>query len=188
MFFSRIPKQEKDGFTLVEILVASAIFAVAVGAMMSVFVMSLKGQRNIRAQQNLIDNTRFATEYMSRQIRMAQRDEPGTCTGTAGTTYSAGGSSLTFIDYRNPGKCVTYGLSGTQILAQLDTGEPFVDMTSDDILVTNLEFVVQGRDKIDLEQPRVTIVLEAEAAGEAAESKPNIQLQTTISARNIDVP
>ncbi|MFY9457702.1 MAG: prepilin-type N-terminal cleavage/methylation domain-containing protein [Candidatus Spechtbacterales bacterium] len=174
------------GFTLIEILVAATIFAVAVGAISSLFVMSLRGQRNILAQQNLLDNTRFASEQMSRQIRMAQRDEVGSCTGDVGSTYGIGGTRLAFIDYR--GNCLTYELSGSKLRTRPNTEQAFVDLTSDDIRIQRLDFGVRGRLSSDGEQPRVTISIEAEAAGQSRESSPAVILQTTVSARNIDVP
>lgn len=174
------------GFTLIEIIVAATIFAIVVSAISSLFVVSVRGQRNIVAQQNLADNTRAVLEQMSRQIRMAQRDESGSCTGTAGTTYTASGAALAFIDYR--GNCATYELFGTKIRIRPNTGQPFLDLTSDDIRVSRFNFDVRGRDKQDQEQPRVSIVIEAEAAGQSQDGSPSITLQTTISLRNIDVP
>lgn len=174
------------GFTLIEIVVAATIFAVAVSAISSLFVASVRGQRNIVAQQNLADNTRFVLEQMSRQIRMAQRDESGSCTGEAGATYTPSGTALAFIDYRS--NCITYELYLAKIRIRQNTGQAFLDLTSDDIRVSRLNFDVRGRTAQDLEQPRVTIVIEAEAAGAIPETSPGIALQTTVSPRNIDVP
>ena len=174
-----------NGFSLIEVVVAAAIFSIVIGSISSLFVSSLRGQRSVFENQNLVDNTRFVFEQMSRQIRMAQRDESGTCTGSAGTTYSSSGGSLSFIDYRNPGNCITYDTLGFKIRMRPDSGEAFLDLTSDDIKVVRLNFNVRGRDKSDLEQPRVTISIKAEGATRATSA---MLLQTTISARNIDVP
>lgn len=171
------------GFTLIEIIVAMTIFSIAVGAISSLFVMSLRGQRNVIAQQNLADNTRFALEHMSRQIRMAQRDESGSCTGTAKSTYDIGGASLTFVDYTS--NCLTYALSGGKIRMRPDTFKAFLDLTSDDIQVSSLNFDVNGRTAEDGEQPRVTISVNAQ---DANLNTAEILLQTTVSNRNVDVP
>lgn len=171
------------GFTLIEIIVAMTVFSLALGAMSSLFVMALKGQRNVFAQQNLLDNTRFALEQMSRQIRMAQRDETGICTGTAGSTYSGGGADITFID---PGSnCRTYDFSGGIIRMRPDTGQGFSNLTSNDVNIERLNFDVRGREATDGEQPRVTIVIDAK---DPNQQSAGIILQTTISARNVDVP
>jgi len=171
------------GFTLIEILVATTVFSLALGAMSSLFVMSLQGQRSIFAQQNLVDNTRFALEQMSRQIRMARRDETGICTGSAGSTYSGGGASIIFIDPQS--NCRTYDLSGGIIRMRLDTGQEFRNLTSNDINIERLDFDVRGQEATDGEQPRVTIVIDAK---DPNQHSAGIILQTTISARSVDVP
>ncbi len=173
------------GFSLLEVIVATAIFSVAVSSISAVFVVAVRTQRNVLGQQDLIDNTRYALEHMSRQIRMARRDETGVCVGQADYTFTAGGNSLTFIDYR--GDCLNYDTTGGRIRMTLNQGTP-VDLTSDDIRVNILDFEVDGEDAYDTKQPRVTIYLDAEAAGATPESSPQILLQTTVSVRNIDTP
>jgi hypothetical protein len=61
------------------------------------------------------------------------------------------------------------------------------EITSNDITVTRLEFLAQGGAASDGEQPRVTVAVEAEA-GVNPENLTKVQLQTTISARNLDTP
>lgn len=179
----------KNGFTLLEMIVAISIFSIVVGAMVSVFMSGIQGQRNAIAQQNLVENIRFAFDQMTRQIRMATRDDVGACLGegTAGSTFVSTGSSLTFLDSRNPPRCVTYALVGGKIMMQTDPVEGFLDLTSDDIVVGDFQFVLAGEVKSDGEQPRVTIFIGATSAGGNPQSAPTLQIQTTISGRNLDV-
>ena len=176
----------KNGFTILEVIVATAVFSIAVSAISALFVVAVKTQRNVLAQQDLIDNTRYALEHISRQIRMARRDETGSCVGQSSYTFTASApNTLTFIDYR--GECLTYDVTGGRINIIINGGAP-VDLTSDDILVNSLYFEVNGEWAYDVRQPRVTIYLDAEAAGATPESSPQILLQTTVSTRNIDTP
>lgn len=170
-----------QGFSLIEILVAASIFTVAITAASSLFVAALEGQRHAIAQQNLLANLRFATEIMTRQIRMAQQDdESGSCTSIAKATYGGGGSNIRFVAY--DGDCMEYSLDlGGRIVVQ-EGGGGFEEITSDDINVTLLNFDLQGELVDDNEQPRVTIFIEAADSGEI------LKLQTTVSGRNIDVP
>lgn len=178
------------GFTLLEIIVAASVFSIAVATIVSFFMFGIRGQRNAVARQNLVENTRFAIEHMARQIRMAQRDENGTCVGVgaSGSTFAVSGSSLTFLDYRTPSKCATYGLTDGKIVMRQDTEGAFLDLTSNDIFVDALEFILRGERKDDGVQPRVTIHIKAAASGGNLESAPALRLQTTISGRNLDVP
>lgn len=175
----------QKGFTLLEIIVAATIFAIVSSAISTLFLVGVKGQRSALATQNVIENTRLAFEQMSRQIRVAQRDETGSCTGDKKTTFDAGGATLTFLDSR--GRCVTYQTAGNKIQMKQGSGA-FFDLTSDDILVKSLEFEVSGRLATDGAQPKVTIFVEAEGSGAKSEDAVKIFLQTTSSVRNLDVP
>lgn len=178
-------KGMQKGFTLLEIIVAATIFAIASSAISALFLVGVKGQRNALATQNVVENTRLALELMSRQIRMAQRDETGSCVGEQKTTFNAGGAALTFLD--SLGRCVTYQTAGNKIQMKQGSGA-FLDLTSDDILVETLEFEVSGRLATDGVQPRVTMFLAAKASGTKPEDAVKILLETTASVRNLDVP
>lgn len=175
----------KNGFTMLEVIVATTIFSIAVSSLSALFLVAVRTQRNVLAQQDLIDNTRYALEHMSRQIRMAKRDETGFCVGDANSSFTAGGNSLTFIDYR--GDCLTYDTVGEKIRVKVGSATA-IDLSSQNIRANSLYFEVMGRSAYDGQQPRVTIYLDAEASGATPETSPKILLQTTISARNIDTP
>jgi len=181
-------KDMKNGFTIMEILVAATIFSVAMGSISALFVVSLRGQSNAIAIQNLVNNLRFSMEQVSREARMAQRNNtalPACLVIPPENTFFVSGSSLTFID--SEGDCIVYGLVGGKIQSSISLAAP-VDMTSDDILVNVLEFEVSGESSSDSRQPRVTIFIEAQDATQPTATALIIRLQTTISGRNIDTP
>ena len=64
-----------QGFTLVEILVAVGIFFVVIAAPTGFFVSSLKGQQKALSSQELLDQSSYALERISRAIRMARKDD-----------------------------------------------------------------------------------------------------------------
>lgn len=64
----RYPASRK-GFTLLEVMVAIAVFALVVASTGSVFVSVQRAWRKQRAAINLIQNGRWAMEFMSNQIR-----------------------------------------------------------------------------------------------------------------------
>lgn len=174
----------KSGFTLIELLVAMSIFSIAIVSATSLFISAMRGQRNAIAQQNLIENTRFVLEHMSRQIRMAQRLDSAVALCPANVFFSDSGPTIRFIDYK--GNCLEYRVSSNKI--QMSSGGPFADLTSDDIRVSNLYFLVDGRLPNDVKQPRVTIYINADVPSVLPGGSSDIRLQTTVSARNLDVP
>ena len=63
------------GFTLIEMMITVLIFSVIVAAVIGVFVSAIRIQRYNLTYQQLLDQTSYAMEYMSRAIRMAVKED-----------------------------------------------------------------------------------------------------------------
>ena len=61
-------KQQK-GFTLLEMLVVSAIFIMALSSMVMIFVETNKAQKRLANSEKLQADTRYLVELMAREIR-----------------------------------------------------------------------------------------------------------------------
>lgn len=173
------------GFTLIEILVVITIFSILIAAVVGIFVSVIRIQRYYLASQQLLNQTSYAMEYMSRFIRMAQKADDNTCIST-GTNYQLSDSltGLKFLNYH--GECQEFSLSNGQIYQNFPKipGSALA-LTSDELEVTEFNFYVNGESENDEIQPRVTIYLEAEAVN--ASPRPKIRLQTTVSQRELDI-
>ncbi len=64
--------QTKNGFTMVETLVASALFLTVLTITTSTFLISLRTQRFLLASVNATENISYALEVMGREIRMGK--------------------------------------------------------------------------------------------------------------------
>ena len=64
-------KRLQDGFTLVELMVAMLISLLLMGGVIQVFSSSSKSYRNHEGLSRIQENGRFAMEFLSRDIRMA---------------------------------------------------------------------------------------------------------------------
>lgn len=154
----------KKGFTLIEVLVALAVFSTAVTIVTDVFLMSAKAQRKILATQRLQADARFVLETMAREARM----------GTGVTSPNEG--QLILKD--NEGKQIIFSLWGTKI--QVTKENLMADITPTDIKVTQLKFNILSN-----RQPaRVTILLVTEMEEPPLGINPQVVLQTTVSGRN----
>ena len=176
-------RQEK-GFTLVEILVAVAIFSIVVSVAIGIFVMAMKSQRKILAQQQLLDQTSYVMEYMSRAIRMARKDLTGSCIGTnLNYLLTHSGQGIKFKNYN--GICQEFYLYSDGTLFQLKENKAGVDLalTSPNLIVKNFIITSSGWGQDDNLQPATTMFLDIADAQNLAE----IKIQTTISQRNLDV-
>lgn len=185
------------GFTIIEMLVAMAIFTFVAGAASGLFVSSLRAQRVSLARQQLLDQTSYALEYMSRSLRMAKKelfDHPFACLSQRGYNYTnpRGDDSVRFIKYdyeAGQNVCHEFFLDDGQLkeykmILDGPAGgtESVQPLTSDDLLINSLKFTLTGQSQDDVLQPKVTILLDI-----SGKDQSQIRIQTAISQRDLDI-
>jgi len=178
---------KSKGYTLIEVLVAILIFSLISGASFGIFALAMRIQKYSLASQQLLDQTSYAMEYMSRFLRMAKKDTSGTCI-TANKNYkiTRGEKGIKFVNYK--GECLEFFWEDTD--NQLRIKSPTIGnipLTSDDFEVTSLKLALSGAEQppINYLQPKVTIFLEIKGKGTGYQ--PEIKIQTTVSQRDLDV-
>jgi len=160
-----------SGFTLVELLVASTVFVLFMAAITNIFILAQSSQRFLSKYSLVIDDLSFFLERAAREIRM-------------GDNFTLSGDKLSFTNAY--GQNVVYKLEHYKIQRSEDGGITFSPITSKDIKVKELKFVLSGQSKDDSLQPRITISVKF-TSGEGRESeKYEKTVQTTISARQLD--
>ena len=189
------------GFTLVEMLMAAFIFSLIIVSASGIFIYSVRSQKVSLSSQELLSQTSYAIEYMSRMIRMARKDVAGDCiVGHDNYSPTDGvATNITFIRYDSASqeeRCHRFLLEDNQIKEQKCLSAsacfavvPKVAVTSPRVKVNNLQFKVKGGSQppADEYQPRVTIFLDAEGVGVGSDNSPKIKIQTTVSQRDIDI-
>ncbi len=164
-------KNKKTGFTLIEMIVAVGVFAVAVVVSLTAFLNVSDIQKKAESLRIVNDNLNFSIETMLREIRTSSDYQIGT-----------GGESLTVTDvFQGP---MTYRLNNERIEKSVNGG-PFVALTAPETTITKLAFFVKGEQAGDQLQPSVTIVITG-SAGEKEKIKTYLELQTTVSQRKLD--
>ena len=184
-------KTEEKGFTIPELLVALFMFSLITGGATNLLLSGIAAQRSSLAMQELLDQSSFVIEYMTRSLRQAQKDLGPTCLAARGLNYelTQGGEGVMFIN--GGGQCQEFRLTTARIEEVFWAGGEITSqafLTSDNPAVTSLTFLLQGEGQDDDLQPRVTFAFELEGQGAKPESRPKLQLQTTISQRKVDVP
>jgi prepilin-type N-terminal cleavage/methylation domain-containing protein len=185
-------KDKKSGFTLIEMLVAMAIFSIVAGLAIGIFTIAMKSQRKILAQQQLLDQTSYVLEYMSRSIRMAKKDDI-TIAGSSvncllgdKANYEITATGQGGIKFRNDNDiCQEFYLEGEQLKETKGVLYSNLPLTSPSLKVKSFKIIPSGWSQdpnIDKLQPAVTIFLDIESKDGA-----EIKIQTTISQRNLDV-
>jgi prepilin-type N-terminal cleavage/methylation domain-containing protein len=184
-----IKRKEKNnkGFTLVELLTSLTVFVVVVTVASGIFISAIRAQRRALAYQELLDQTSYLMEYMSRAIRMAKKDFDGNCMGgDPNLNYKISSSGgIVFENYN--GDCQEFYAQGGKLWELKASGSP-VELTSDNLEV--LTFNIGSDDSWDQDdnlQPRITLFLHIKRVGTTPEEQPDIEIQTTISQRKLDV-
>jgi prepilin-type N-terminal cleavage/methylation domain-containing protein len=187
---------KQRGFTLIEIIVATAIFTmvvtIAVGALTSLNNTS----REARAMRVVMDNANSAMDAMARTIRMGIRFDCGHAYPTnagnatdgaqADCTYQNGGSSE--LRFYGPGGLSSsmqeirfhYSTTTSSVDRMLNNSGVWERMTAPEVQVTGLKFYVIGA-PLDLDQPIVTMIMTGVA--HVSTTARNFTVQTSIAPR-----
>lgn len=179
----RKKNKNKSGFSLIEVLVATALFGIILTAALNIFKLVIDSQRAAIATQNVEESLKYFLEVTAKEIRMARRHTVG-CGASfqTNTIYTAGADShsLYFLNYRD--ECVSYSLvtdGGVQrFKIQRDDKSDYISPAK--INIDELNFYV--RPEIATAQPSVTIELVAHAVGKES-AKSTMRIQTTLTSR-----
>ncbi|MEX0910042.1 MAG: prepilin-type N-terminal cleavage/methylation domain-containing protein [Candidatus Paceibacterota bacterium] len=172
---------KRKGFSLVELLVATALFTIVVAVSAGSFLSILEASRQSRELNELMLVVDYAMEDMSRTIR----------TGTDlrlydGSTFYDGGSrpAIELIDEN--GYRVRYGRSGTTLIkrsgAFSDGGHAMQDFTPEDIKINHLSFSKEQSSADD--QPRIIINIAGQLGSNTDD---RFYVQTSVTQRELNV-
>ena len=205
---------KNKGFTLIEIIVSMAVFLLVAGMAVSIFISIVTQQRRILSEQQLINQTSYVLEYMSKALRMAAIDENGDCVqNDFGDKYEGGTYVLTrqnigsglyrgirFKDASADGICHEFLLDvDGGLLKEIKSSDGLIDpnishavaLTSGKIQINSIEFRINGESGLnyyvleqDSTQPRITIFMEVQIPGLPEQTAKKIQ--TTVSQRNLN--
>lgn len=185
---TRYTLNASSGFTLIEMLIALALFAVivvmAVGSLLSV----VDASREAQAKKTVVNNLHFALENMTRVIRTGSKyhcDITATPITTARDCATDSASSLAFLS--NDNKETVYRLNGSTIERSQNGGVSFEAITAPEMTVGQLQFFVDGAASAGGQQPRVLIVIGGVMQGKGQTSS-SFNIETLVSQRLLDIP
>lgn len=175
--------KNQKGFTLIEILGSVVIFSIVVLIVTGIFISVLRVQRVVLATQEILDQTSYVLEYISRAMRMAKKDLTGACLSSSGLNYELTSGGVKFMDY--DGNCTEYYLENNQLKRRI--GGDVVELTSRKLKVNYFKVVLDGENQNDNKQPRLTFFLEIESQRLPLTQRPQLRFQSTVSQRNLDI-
>lgn len=185
------------GFTLVELIMGIFIFSLIIVSAFGIFSAAIKNQNRTIFSVRMMDQASYATEYMSRALRMAEKDLQGTCITedmNYSTTTRGGTEGIKFKSWDN--ECQEFFIERTgsnSRLMELKYGREAY-LTSEDIYVEKFYigpeeswYQTDALGEMDNLQPRVTIFLEFRKNSSDSASYPKFKAQITVSQRRADI-
>ena len=183
--------QIKKGFTLVEMMVAIAVFSIVMVTAMSALLNVIDANNKARAIKTAINNISFALEGISKDMRMGTDYACGDGGEPVGDC-SSGGNIIKYRSIRADleanglkRKFAYYKFDGAQIWSCLQKGtincssQDFIPVTSKEVNLTKVVFYVLGVGD-ETKQPRMIMTISGEA-GTKEKIKTTFDLQTSVS-------
>lgn len=170
-------KRSAGGFTLIESMIAVAIFALLIVSATDIFLSIIRSQRNTLSSKNAQESVSYALEVMTKELRMAKIDD-GNC-GASKNIYAvnSSGEQIKFRNYQ--GVCVTYSLENDRL--KIKRGEGSAYMTPANITISQLNFQASNLD-VATEQPLITIRFVLSYLNTET-GQQSLQVQTSVSSR-----
>lgn len=189
--------QSQAGFTLMEIVVSTAIFAVVVSAMLVLFTNTLNINRRVQATRQVSQGTRNFTEMVAREIRNGRVDYASDNANCNSSKYTFDDNqSLAIINKAGERLCFYISASDSSLMVSKGAVTEKVNPPHFYIKPSTFHFII--RPKTDPSpgssgtnpgiQPFVTILAEFYYQGNAGENPLLIPYQTSISTDIYDIP
>ncbi len=178
----------KKGFTLVEMIVAVALFAIvmviAIGAIFTI----VDANKRAQSLNSVITNLNFAVESMLRDIRTGTVYAcggvfaPPTLPSTQNCT--AGNSSIVFLNSES--NIVQYILVGESIVKNIDIPNSSGPITAPEVHIEDLKFYVDGAvPDTTNRQPHMLVRIKGYAGINNTQSY--FDIQTYVSQRSLNI-
>jgi prepilin-type N-terminal cleavage/methylation domain-containing protein len=187
-------KLKMGGFTLIEMMVSVAIFAVVMTIALGALLAMSESDRKAQTLKSVINNLNFAMDSMSRSIRTgteyncniagdvtAREDCPSSSASSIAFRSSGGSTYYYCLGDASTGSCSP---TGTAILRSATGGNDAASITSKEVIITALKFYVTGATDANV-QPKVTILIAGNVTVGAMKNTP-FYLQTTVTQRLYD--
>lgn len=184
----------RRGFTLIELIVAIALFSIAIAIAAGGFTNALRTQRQVAALISAQSNASLVLEQVAREVRtgylFCHDPNVGTpnlaCAGPC-TVTGQGWTCDGLLDFRNAASADVNYVLKNGALARSENGGTAQPITGENVAVKYLTFRLFGNLEGDHWNPRITILMGvAPSSTDPALATNVLNLETTVSARQID--
>ena len=189
---------KQAGFTLVEMIIAVALFAIVMLVCVSALLSLVSANRKAQALQSVMNNLSITVDGMARNIRMGSNFHCG-ATGTLTLTQdcsASGDTSLAFEPYgkASPNPPTVYSFnSSTHRIEKSFNGGTSLAVTAPEVTIDDMLFYVIGTARgcnvspCDTVQPKVVIVIKGTAPVANSKIRTSFHVQVTAVQRLLDL-
>ncbi len=179
----------KNGFLLIELLIAMTIFSTVVAIAVGSFINVLKTQRQVAALSAAQSNLGVVMEQMAREIRTGSffctdingNPNPNNICGSC--AVSGNEEICPALDFSNAGgDNVKYYLNASGTLEKSINNAIPEEITGNDVTIQHLSFVLFGNTPGSQWNPRITVAVGVHP-NDVSVSGNVLNLETTVSAR-----
>jgi len=190
IFIKPFKKNHFSGFTLIEIIVTVAVFSLIFGIASNMFVSAIKAQRKSLVSQEILSQASYAMEYMSRHLRMAKNYNIAStdCVNNGNNYEITGRNGIKFANYEDPSCCWEFYLENNALKREISNcpgRQAITSLTAANLAVEEFNIFLIDSIAGDL-QPRMTLFLKIRGVGEDLSEQSTIEIQTTISQRDLN--
>ncbi len=177
-----------------EIVVATAIFAIVVSSILTLFNYVLKINNQVQSSRQVAQGTRNFTEALSREIRNGKISYSNSVNCDTSSYTSSTNQVLSMTSYTGEKLCFYLVGDGTLMLDRITSGQTFTEaMNPPNFTIdpASFQFIIRPSvdpyDNLSGVQPLVTMVAKFEAY-KGGQFETVIPYQTTISTDTYDIP
>ncbi|GAC1413094.1 MAG: hypothetical protein NVSMB66_4090 [Candidatus Doudnabacteria bacterium] len=141
-------KQSQKGFSLIEAIVATALFAVTVLSIIGVYLSTVGINRRTDVIRTASENARYLNTYLTKEIRNGQIDYYGPVKSPCSTTLSPSANWLAIINSDGDHLCFYLGdfsggisSNGTNLWL-IKNNFPSLKVNSNNVSIQNLTFYI----------------------------------------------
>ncbi|MFA7302278.1 MAG: prepilin-type N-terminal cleavage/methylation domain-containing protein [Candidatus Paceibacterota bacterium] len=170
------------GFTLIELMVATGLFAVIMTLAAGAYLVMISANREAQSISRGINSVSYALELMTRNIRTGT--EYADCAATDSMSFKD--VSDTIIEYKRVPSGPTTGKI-TQTVGPADGTARTTDLTDQAVDITRLTFYCTGATAGDPYQASVIMVVEGKVLTAKTSKDTTFRVQTTATMRALDL-
>jgi len=191
----------QGGFTLVEMIVAVALFTTVMLVAVSALLSLINANRKAQALQSVMNNLNIAVDGMVRSVRMGTLYHCGAANYNAENLTTAdcagGGTFLAFRPFAedgepNPSPWLYWyaedehgiGRLYKSVDGSISSGIP---ITAPEVSIDLVRFYVVGSDRGDSVQPKVLIVIRGSSGNVLQRTRTTFHIQATAVQRVLDI-